>query len=68
MSLPLSGGATSCSPSPPARSKRRNSDVRMSNTEPVARLNVETRGDALLMKQKTDEVLAVLRSTRAGAG
>jgi phosphomannomutase len=36
-------------------------NVRSSNTEPVLRVNIETRGDAALMKQKTDEVLAVLR-------
>ncbi|HEY9032408.1 MAG TPA: phosphomannomutase, partial [Pseudomonadales bacterium] len=34
--------------------------VRMSNTEPVVRLNVEARGDAALMRQKTDELLALL--------
>jgi phosphomannomutase len=37
-------------------------NVRMSNTEPVVRLNVESRGDVALMKSKTDEVLAVLKS------
>lgn len=36
-------------------------NLRMSNTEPVIRLNVETRGDAELMKQKTDELLALIR-------
>lgn len=36
-------------------------NLRCSNTEPVVRLNVESRGDAALMKQKTDEVLALLR-------
>ena len=35
-------------------------NVRMSNTEPVVRLNVESRGDAGLMKQKTEELLAML--------
>jgi len=39
-------------------------NVRMSNTEPVARLNVETRGDTALLKAKTDEVIAVLESAR----
>ncbi|MCD6527558.1 MAG: phosphomannomutase [Desulfuromonas sp.] len=34
--------------------------LRCSNTEPVVRLNVESRGDVGLMKQKTAEVLAVL--------
>ncbi len=33
-------------------------NLRMSNTEPVIRLNVETRGDAELLRIKTDEVLA----------
>ena len=37
-------------------------NVRSSNTEPVVRVNVESRGDPALMKQKTDEVLAVLRA------
>ncbi|WP_448565220.1 phosphomannomutase CpsG [Thalassotalea ganghwensis] len=37
-------------------------NLRSSNTEPVVRLNVETRGDVSLMKAKTDEVLALLRS------
>lgn len=32
-------------------------NVRMSNTEPVVRLNVESRGDIPLMKAKTDELL-----------
>ena len=35
-------------------------NVRMSNTEPVVRLNVESRGDVELMQAKTREVLAVL--------
>lgn len=34
--------------------------VRMSNTEPVVRLNVESRGDVALMQQKTAELLALL--------
>ncbi|AZT82609.1 phosphomannomutase [Marinobacter sp. NP-4(2019)] len=33
-------------------------NLRMSNTEPVVRLNVESRGDIALMKAKTDELLA----------
>ena len=37
-------------------------NLRMSNTEPVVRLNVEARGDVKLMKEKTGEVLALLRS------
>jgi phosphomannomutase len=35
-------------------------NVRMSNTEPVVRVNVESRGDAALMEDKTAEVLAAL--------
>ena len=37
-------------------------NVRKSNTEPVLRLNVETRGDQLLLKEKTDELLRLIRS------
>ncbi|HDZ37228.1 MAG TPA: phosphomannomutase, partial [Marinobacter sp.] len=33
-------------------------NLRMSNTEPVVRLNVEARGDIPLMKAKTEELLA----------
>ncbi len=36
-------------------------NLRNSNTEPVVRLNLETRGDKQLMQQKTDEILALLR-------
>ncbi|MGX3065842.1 phosphomannomutase CpsG [Ursidibacter arcticus] len=36
-------------------------NLRSSNTEPVVRLNLETKGDKALMQQKTDEVLALLR-------
>jgi Phosphomannomutase len=35
-------------------------NVRSSSTEPVFRLNVESRGDARLMQQKTDELLAMM--------
>lgn len=35
-------------------------NVRMSNTEPVVRLNVESRGDIPLMKEKTEELLALM--------
>ncbi|HQQ63315.1 MAG TPA: phosphomannomutase [Pseudomonadales bacterium] len=35
-------------------------NVRMSNTEPVVRLNVETRADAALMERRRDELLALL--------
>ncbi|MDM3872402.1 phosphomannomutase [Porticoccus sp. W117] len=36
-------------------------NVRMSNTEPVVRLNVESRGNPELMREKTAELLAVIR-------
>jgi len=36
-------------------------NLRMSNTEPVVRFNGESKGDAELIKTKTDEVLALLR-------
>lgn len=36
-------------------------NLRSSNTEPVVRLNVETRGDETLMKAKTEELLTLLR-------
>jgi phosphomannomutase len=35
-------------------------NVRMSNTEPVVRLNLETRGDRALMEEKTAELLAAI--------
>jgi phosphomannomutase len=37
-------------------------NVRSSNTEPVVRVNVESRGDVKLMQQMTERVLATLRS------
>jgi phosphomannomutase len=37
-------------------------NIRMSNTEPVVRLNVESRGDKALLEEKTAEVLAILES------
>jgi len=37
-------------------------NLRSSNTEPVVRLNVESRGDELLMKQKTAEIMKLLSS------
>jgi phosphomannomutase len=37
-------------------------NLRMSNTEPVVRLNVESRNDQLLVDQKTTEVLNLLNS------
>ena len=38
-------------------------NIRMSNTEPVVRLNVESRGDAELMERKTAEILRILDGT-----
>jgi phosphomannomutase len=35
-------------------------NLRSSNTEPLIRLNVESRGDAELMQQKTQELLALI--------
>jgi phosphomannomutase len=35
-------------------------NLRRSNTEPVIRLNVESRGDLPLMEEKTAEILALL--------
>lgn len=37
-------------------------NVRMSNTEPVLRLNVESRCDVKLMQEKTAELLAIIHS------
>ncbi|MEO1574157.1 MAG: phosphomannomutase, partial [Pseudomonadota bacterium] len=37
-------------------------NLRSSNTEPLVRLNVESRGDAELMQHKTTEILALLDS------
>jgi phosphomannomutase len=39
-------------------------NVRPSNTEPVVRLNVESRGDESLMREKTAEVLAALERSQ----
>lgn len=36
-------------------------NVRKSNTEPLLRLNVETRGDVGLLQQKTEELLSIIR-------
>jgi len=35
-------------------------NLRMSNTEPVVRLNVESRGDEALMAEKTEELLSLI--------
>jgi len=40
-------------------------NLRMSNTEPVIRLNVESRGNIRLMQQKTAELLALMGGTPA---
>jgi phosphomannomutase len=37
-------------------------NIRMSNTEPVVRLNVESRADPALMKAKTEELLGLVES------
>jgi phosphomannomutase/phosphomannomutase/phosphoglucomutase len=42
-------------------------NVRPSNTEPVVRLNVESRGDAALMQAKTQEVLDLMARLDEGA-
>ena len=36
-------------------------NIRKSNTEPLLRLNVETRGDTALLQRVTDELLALIR-------
>jgi phosphomannomutase len=42
-------------------------NLRSSNTEPLIRLNVEARGSVKLLRDKTDELLAVLKSQGAVA-
>ena len=37
-------------------------NIRMSNTEPVVRLNVETRGDKGLLEEKTAQILSVMQA------
>jgi phosphomannomutase len=37
-------------------------NLRMSNTEPILRLNVESRGDEKLMREKTEELLKIIKS------
>ncbi|MBT8377775.1 MAG: phosphomannomutase [Ignavibacteria bacterium] len=37
-------------------------NLRMSNTEPILRLNVESRGDEKMMEGKTEELLNIIRS------
>jgi phosphomannomutase len=38
-------------------------NIRKSNTEPLLRLNVESRGDVKLMKEKTEEILRLIHRT-----
>lgn len=38
-------------------------NLRASNTEPVVRLNIESRGDPALVKQKVEEILKILESS-----
>ena len=38
-------------------------NLRSSNTEPLLRLNVETRGDAALLQQRTDEISQLLTAS-----
>ena len=40
-------------------------NVRVSNTEPVMRLNVETKGDKELLAAKTTELLAIIGGEEA---
>jgi phosphomannomutase len=40
-------------------------NLRMSNTEPVIRLNVESRGDASLMTMQTDTLLNMVGGEEA---
>ena len=37
-------------------------NLRLSNTEPVVRLNVESRGDKTLMKGRTEKLLGLIRA------
>lgn len=40
-------------------------NLRSSNTEPLLRLNIETRGDAALLRSKTDELTALICGSKA---
>lgn len=42
-------------------------NVRMSNTEPFLRLNVESRGDRALLEEKTQEILALIDQAPASS-
>ena len=37
-------------------------NLRISNTEPIIRLNVESKGDILLVEEKTEELLKIIRN------
>ena len=37
-------------------------NLRMSNTEPVIRLNIESRGDEQILQQNQDSLLALIES------
>jgi phosphomannomutase len=37
-------------------------NLRLSNTEPIVRLNVESRGDSTLVETKVREILTILRA------
>ena len=43
-------------------------NLRMSNTEPILRLNVESRGDEKLMKEKNVSILVFAEGTRSKTG
>ena len=67
---PLHAGGAATSTSPTAcrwSSTHWRSTCAGSNTEPLIRLNVESRGDLRLMKAKTAEILALLDSMGAVA-
>ena len=36
-------------------------NLRKSNTEPLVRLNIETRGDQILLKEKTNELKLLIK-------
>ena len=38
-------------------------NIRISNTEPLVRLNVETRGDRALLKEKTEELKILINKS-----
>ena len=42
-------------------------NLRSSNTEPLIRLNIETKGDKALLQSKIDEILAILTACGAAS-